>query len=60
MLVLYTEKQLIRAYKAYIIEYCANHYSTPPDLETFRIMFESNKDLQDLASIGILDNWWNY
>lgn len=56
MLVLYTEKQLIRAYKAYIIEYCANHYSTPPDLETFRIMFESNKDLQDLASIGVLDN----
>ena len=56
MLVLYTEKQLIRAYKAYIIEYCANHYSTPPDLETFRIMFESNKDLQDLASSPVLDN----
>ena len=56
MLTLYTEKQLIRAYKVYIIEYCANHYSTPPDLETFRTMFENNEDLQDLASIGILDN----
>jgi hypothetical protein len=56
MLVLYTEKQLIRAYKVYILEYCANHYSVPPDLETFRIMFESNKDLQDLASLSILDN----
>jgi hypothetical protein len=56
MLVLYTEKQLVRAYKVYIIEYCANHYSAPPDLETFRIMFESNEELQNLASSAVLDN----
>ena len=56
MLVLYTEKQLIRAYKVFIIEHCSSHYSPPPDLETFRIMFENNEELQDLALESVLDN----
>ena len=50
MLVLYTETQLIRAYKVYILEYCTNHYSVPPDLETFRTMFE--KFIQNFVVFG--------
>jgi len=56
MLTLYTEKQLMRAYKVFIIKYCSSHYTTPPDLEIFRTMFENDKDLQDLALETVLDN----
>ena len=58
MLTLYTEKQLMRAYKVFIIKYCSSHYTTPPDLEIFRTMFEKDEDLQDLALETVLDNWW--
>jgi hypothetical protein len=56
MLTLYTEKQLMRAYKVFIIKYCSSHYDIPPELETFRIMFEEDEDLQDLALESVLDN----
>ena len=54
MLTLYTEEQLLRAYKVYIKEYCTP--TTQPDLETFRIMFEDSLDIQELASESVLDN----
>ena len=54
MLVLYTEEQLLRAYKVYIKDFCTP--TTQPDLETFRIMFEANEKIQELASKKVLDN----
>ena len=56
MLTLYTEKQLMRAYKVFIVKYCSSHYASPPDLEIFRTMFEEDEDLQDLALESVLDN----
>jgi len=38
MLVLYTEKQLEKAYKAFLKDY---EGVIAPDLETFRIMYEA-------------------
>ena len=46
MLVLYTEKQLERAYKIFLEEY---EGTIVPDLETFRIMYEASEELQELA-----------
>ena len=46
MLVLYTEKQLEIAYRAFIADY---EGTTVPDLEAFRILFEASEELQELA-----------
>ena len=46
MLVLYTEKQLERAYKIFLEDY---EGTIVPDLETFRIMYEASEELQVLA-----------
>ena len=46
MLVLYTEKQLKRAYKIFLADY---EGTTVPDLEAFRILFEVSEELQELA-----------
>ena len=48
MLLLYTEKQLHRAYKVYIRDYVARGDHIP-DIDTFRIMFEENEKIQQLA-----------
>ena len=44
MLVLYTEKQLEKAYKAFLKDY---EGVIAPDLETFRIMYEASKELRN-------------
>jgi len=54
MLVLYTEEQLMRAYKVYIKDFCTP--ATEPSLEVFRIMFEDNESIQDLSLQVVLDN----
>ena len=46
MLVLYTEKQLKRAYKIFVEDY---EGTIVPDLEAFRILFEVSEELQELA-----------
>jgi len=46
MLVLYTEKQLERAYKIFVEDY---EGTIVPDLETFRIIYEASEELQELA-----------
>jgi len=46
MLVLYTEKQLERAYKIFLADY---EGTIVPDLEAFRILFEASEELQELA-----------
>ena len=46
MLVLYTEKQLKRAYKVFLADY---EGTIVPDLEAFRILFEASEELQELA-----------
>ena len=43
MLVLYTEKQLERAYKTFLEDY---EGTIVQDLETFRIMYEASEELQ--------------
>ena len=43
MLVLYTEKQLERAYKVFLTTY---EGTIVPDLEAFRILFEASEELQ--------------
>ena len=43
MLVLYTEKQLEEAYKAFLEDY---EGTIVPDLETFRIIYEASEELQ--------------
>jgi len=54
MLTLYTEEQLMRAYKVYIKEFCTPE--TEPSLEVFRIMFEDNESIQNLSLHIVLDN----
>ena len=44
MLVLYTEKQLEKAYKAFLEDY---EGVIAPDLETFRIMYEASEELRN-------------
>ena len=44
MLVLYTEKQLEEAYETFLEDY---EGTIVPDLETFRIMYEANKELRN-------------
>ena len=44
MLVLYTEKQLEKAYKAFLEDY---EGVKAPDLETFRIMYEASEELRN-------------
>ena len=46
MLVLYTEKQLERAYKIFLEDY---EGTIVPDLEAFRILYEISEELQELA-----------
>ena len=46
MLVLYTEKQLERAYRIFLADY---EGTIVPDLEAFRILFEASEELQELA-----------
>jgi len=46
MLVLYTEKQLKRAYKIFLADY---EGTIVPDLEAFRILYEISEELQELA-----------
>ena len=46
MLVLYTEKQLERAYRIFLADY---EGTIVPDLEAFRILFEISEELQELA-----------
>ena len=46
MLVLYTEKQLERAYRIFLADY---EGTIVPDLEAFRILFEVSEELQELA-----------
>lgn len=48
MLLLYTEEQLHRAYKVYIRDYVTEEKHIP-DLDVFRIMFEQNEFVQQLA-----------
>jgi hypothetical protein len=43
MLVLYTEKQLEKAYKAFLADY---EGTIVPDLEAFRILYEASEELQ--------------
>ena len=47
MLVLYTEEQLERAYRVFIADYKG---TIVPDLEAFRVLFETSEELQELAS----------
>tara|TARA_R100001244_G_scaffold33815_1_gene31435 strand:- start:1040 stop:1204 length:165 start_codon:yes stop_codon:yes gene_type:complete len=54
MLVLYTEEQLMRAYKVYIREFCTP--AMEPDVETFRRMFEDSESIQNLSLQVVLDN----
>ncbi len=53
-MLLYTEEQLMRAYKVYVRDFCTPE--TEPDLEVFRIMFEDNESIQDLSLEVVLDN----
>ena len=53
-MLLYTEEQLMRAYKVYIRDFCTPE--TEPDLEVFRIMFEDNESIQNLSLQVVLDN----
>ena len=53
-MLLYTEEQLMRAYKVYVRDFCTPE--TEPDLEVFRIMFEDNETIQDLSLQVVLDN----
>ena len=46
MLVLYTEKQLKRAYRIFLTDY---EGTIVPDLEAFRILYEISEELQKLA-----------
>ena len=46
MLLLYTEKQLKRAYKIFVEDY---EGTIVPDLEAFRILYEVSEELQELA-----------
>ena len=48
MLLLYTEKQLHRAYKVYIRDYVTEQEQMP-DIDVFRTMFEGSEQLQQLA-----------
>ena len=48
MLLLYTVEQLHRAYKVYIRDYVTEEKHIP-DLDVFRIMFEQNEFVQQLA-----------
>ena len=48
MLLLYTEEQLHRAYKVYIRD-IVPEIDKIPDIDTFRIMFEENEKIQQLA-----------
>ena len=58
MLVLYTEKQLKRAYKVFLADY---EGTIVPNLEAFRIIFEASEELQELAVENRLErrvkNW---
>ena len=58
MLVLYTEKQLERAYKIFLEDY---EGTIVPDLEAFRILYEVSEELQELAVENRLErrvkNW---
>jgi len=58
MLVLYTEKQLERAYKIFLADY---EGTIVPNLEAFRIIFEASEELQELAVENRLErrvkNW---
>ena len=53
-MLLYTEEQLMRAYKVYVRDFCTPE--TEPDLEVFRIMFEDNESIQNLSLEVVLDN----
>ena len=53
-LVLYTEEQLMRAYKIYVLEYCTP--TITPDIETFRDMFEESEEIQNLADRELHEN----
>jgi len=53
-MLLYTEEQLMRAYKVYVRDFCTPE--TEPDLEVFRIMFEDNESIQNLSLQVVLDN----
>ena len=46
MLVLYTEKQLERAYRIFLADY---EGTIVPDLEAFRTLYEISEELQELA-----------
>ena len=58
MLVLYTEKQLEKAYKIFLADY---EGTIVPNLEAFRIIFEASEELQELAVENRLErrvkNW---
>ena len=53
-MLLYTEEQLMRAYKVYVRDFCTPE--TEPDLEVFRIMFEDNESIQNLSLLVVLVN----
>ena len=53
-MLLYTEEQLMRAYKVYVRDFCTPE--TEPDLEVFRNMFEDNESIQNLSLQVVLDN----
>ena len=54
MLTLYTEEQLMRAYKVYIKEFCTPEKE--PTIEVFRIMFEDKESIQKLSIHIVLYN----
>lgn len=55
MLLLYTEEQLHRAYKVFVRDYVFDEHLCP-SLETFREMFEQDKNLQDLADEEVYEH----
>ena len=54
-LLLYTEKQLLRAYKVYLEKHTTPG-SAGPTLEQFREWFEESQQLQDLADDNVSEH----
>ena len=55
MLVLYTEEQLLRAYKVFIRKFCPADYMIPT-LDVFRAMFEDDETIQALADEEVYEH----
>tara|TARA_R110002020_G_scaffold40739_3_gene120307 strand:- start:166 stop:327 length:162 start_codon:yes stop_codon:yes gene_type:complete len=53
-MLLYTEKQLHKAYKVYIRDYCT--FGKEPDIEIFRSMFEDSYFIQHLSKKEVYEH----